>query len=162
MGTLILVFFGMNRIAVFPGSFDPFTLGHYDVVMRAKDLFDKVYVAFGVNSKKDYLFSTEKRVDHVKAVFKNEGNIEVISYNKLTINLCEDLGANYIVRGIRNSTDLNYESSIAQTNSTINKDIETIFLITNPKYSAINSSIVRELYRNNCSIEKFIPEPYIL
>lgn len=150
-----------KRIAVFPGSFDPFTLGHYDVVNRAKELFDEIYVAFGVNSKKNYLFDIESRLEHVTQAFKDSPNVKVISYNKLTVELCNDLGAKFIVRGIRNSTDLNFESSISQTNAILNPDIETIFLMTNPKYSAINSSIIREIYRNGTDISPFLPEPHI-
>ena len=150
-----------KKIAVFPGSFDPFTLGHFDVVNRAKDLFDELYVAFGVNSKKNYLLPLEQRIEHVKQAFKDAPNVKVISYQILTVELCKELGAKYIVRGIRNSTDLNYEASISQTNTQLNPEVETIFLMTNPKYSAINSSIIREIYRNGTDISPFLPEPHI-
>lgn len=145
----------MEKIGLFPGSFDPFTKGHEVVVKKALTLFDKVIIAVGVNSKKTYLFDLEKRMKHIASLFENEPNVEVKTYQKLTVEFCKEVGANFIVRGLRDSKDFEYEKSIAHMNLEIS-NIETVFLLTAQKYGAINASIVREIFRNNASIDAFV------
>jgi pantetheine-phosphate adenylyltransferase len=117
------------KIAVFPGSFDPITIGHVDIVKRSIPLFDKIIVAIGVNTQKKYLFSLEKRTEWIKEVFKDNPTIEVSSYNGLTINYCKEIGAQYLLRGIRSASDFEYEKTIAHLNHTMESEIETILII---------------------------------
>lgn len=145
------------KIAVFPGSFDPITLGHKDIVDRALPLFDKIIVAIGTNSAKTYLFNEEDRKLFIEKTFANS-KIEVATYTGLTVNFCKKAGANYIIRGIRNSADYNYENAIAQMNKTMYNNIETLFLPTTPELSAINSTIVRDILINGGDVSQFIPE----
>lgn len=147
-----------KKIAIFPGSFDPITTGHEAIVLRALELFDEVHVAIGINSKKTYLFDLDKRIQWLKDLFQDYPNVHVTHYQTLTVNFCKELGANYILRGLRNSVDFNYEKSIAQMNKALMPEIETIFLLTAPELSAINSSIVREIYINGGDISSFIPK----
>ncbi|MBL4668058.1 MAG: pantetheine-phosphate adenylyltransferase [Flavobacteriales bacterium] len=144
------------KIAVFPGSFDPITLGHQNIIERALPLFDKIVVAIGQNSAKKYLFTLEQRTEFIELSF-NSPKIEVISYNGLTIDFCKTVNANYILRGIRNSADYLYENSIAQMNKAMESDIETIFIPTIPELSAINSTIVRDILINGGNVEQFVP-----
>jgi len=144
------------KIAVFPGSFDPITLGHQNIIERALPLFDKIVVAIGQNSAKKYLFTLEQRTDFIELSFSSP-KIEVISYNGLTIDFCKTVNANYILRGIRNSADYLYENSIAQMNKAMESDIETIFIPTIPELSAINSTIVRDILINGGNVEQFVP-----
>ena len=137
-----------KKIAVFPGSFSPFTLGHQYVINRALPLFDKIIIAIGSNSSKEYYFSEEQRIKWVQNIFKNEPKIEIQKYNGLTVDFCKSLNANFILRGLRNSKDFNYEKEIAQVNQTLNNEIETIFIITSAEYSHISSSLVREVAKN--------------
>lgn len=146
------------KIAIFPGSFDPITKGHESVVNRASALFDKIYIAIGVNSSKKYLFDLQDRKRFIEETFASNSKIEVIEYQKLTIELCVDLKANFIVRGLRNAEDFNFEFSIAEANRSLNEQVETIFLATEAKYSAISSTIVRDIYRNGGNIKAFIPD----
>lgn len=148
----------MLRIAVFPGSFDPITKGHEEIILRAIPLFDKIVVAIGINANKSTMFSIEQRMEWIEKVFENEPNVEGSSYNGLTTDYCKSIGAQYMLRGLRNASDFEYEKSIAQMNNSLNKDIETVFLMTNPKYSAINSSIVRDIIRNNGETSQFLPD----
>lgn len=145
------------KIALFPGSFDPITKGHQDIIKRALPLFDKIVIGIGQNSAKKYLFSLEQRINWIKITFKENPKIEVQSYDELTINYCKKIGANYIIRGLRNIADYNYESSIAQMNFEMDKSIETIFLQTLPSLSAINSTIVRDIIINKGNASKFVP-----
>ncbi len=147
----------MNRIAVFPGSFDPITLGHESIIRRSLPLFDKLIVAIGVNSAKKYLFSLEQRQAWLKELFMDEPKIEVATYSKLTVKFCEEIGAKFIVRGLRNSADFTYEKSIAQMNLAMNNSIETIFYPTAPALSAITATIVRDIYVNGGDITSFVP-----
>ena len=147
----------ISRIAIFPGSFDPYTLGHHDVVMRALPLFDKIIIAIGQNSTKKKEFELEFMESKINELYKKETKIEVKSYNKLTVDYAKDNGAQFILRGIRNGKDLDYESPIAQTNAKINPEIETVFLITSPEYSMINSTIIREVYKTGEDINQFLP-----
>ncbi|MFB0925936.1 MAG: pantetheine-phosphate adenylyltransferase [Vicingaceae bacterium] len=145
------------KIAIFPGSFDPITIGHQDIIERALPLFDKIIVAIGINSSKKYHFTLEQRTDFINLTFNNNPKIEVITYTGLTIDFCKSVGANYILRGIRNSADFLYENSIAQMNKAMDKDIETIYLSTIPALSAINSTIVRDILINKGDASQFVP-----
>lgn len=133
------------KIAVFPGSFDPITVGHVDLVKRASPLFDKIIVAVGINTQKKFLFSLEQRTDWLHAVFANHPKVEVSSFTGLTVQYCQSIGANYLIRGLRNASDFDYEKTISQLNYIIGKDIETVFLISRPEFSHISSTIVREI-----------------
>jgi len=151
----------MKRVGLFPGSFDPFTKGHEDVVIKALTLFDEVIIAIGVNSKKTYMFDLDKRLKHIESLMVNYPNVRVMTYQKLTVEFCKEVGANFIIRGLRDSKDFEYEKSIAHMNAEIS-NIETVFLLTAQKFGAINASIVREIFRNNASIEPFVTNPNLL
>jgi pantetheine-phosphate adenylyltransferase len=142
--------------AVFPGSFDPITLGHLDIIKRGLDLFDEVIIAIGVNADKKHMFSLEERKLHIENAFKNEPRIKVSTYKGLTVDYCKTIKADYILRGLRNSTDFNYEQSIAQTNSSLAK-IESVFLVCTPNVSNISSSIVRDVIRNGGDYRSLVP-----
>ena len=146
------------KIAVFPGSFDPITLGHESVINRASVMFDKIYVAIGINANKKYLFDLEDRIKFIKKTFESNPKVEVRSYATLTVQLCQELGATSIIRGLRNTDDFNFEFSIAHANRKMDANIETIFLATDPEFLAINSSIVRDIYRHGGDIKAFIPD----
>lgn len=148
----------MSRIAVFPGSFDPVTIGHADIISRALPLFDKLIIGIGVNSQKKYLFPIERRINWFKRMYEFETKIEIESYTGLTVDFCEQKNARYILRGLRTSADFQFERSIAQMNQSMNRNIETIFILTNPSLAAVNSSIVRDIYMNGGDISQFIPE----
>ncbi|MCG7281679.1 pantetheine-phosphate adenylyltransferase [Chryseobacterium taklimakanense] len=148
------------RIAVFPGSFDPITLGHYDIVERAYPLFDKIIIAIGQNSQKNYMFSLEQRKEFIKQTFKDFPNVEVDSFEGLTIDYCRSKNVNFILRGLRNPADFEFEKAIAQTNRTLTHDnkIETIFLLTSAGKSFISSSIVREIINFKGNYELMVPD----
>lgn len=148
----------MDKIAVFPGSFDPFTVGHESIVNRAQVLFDKIYIAIGYNAQKDACFSLEERKDFINQVFGDNPKIEIVHFEGLTIDLCKDLGANYILRGLRTAADFEYERAIAQVNKAMHAGIETVFLLTMPEHTPVNSSIVRDILRHGGDASKFIPE----
>jgi pantetheine-phosphate adenylyltransferase len=147
----------MERIAVFPGSFDPITLGHYDIIKRGVSLFDKVIVAIGVNAEKKYMFDLEERKRFIEQAFKNEPKVEVITYQGLTIDLCKKVGAGFILRGLRNPADFEFEKAIAHTNRVLSK-IETVFLLTAASTSYISSSIVRDVLRNGGDYTVLVPD----
>lgn len=147
----------MPRIAVFPGSFDPITRGHEDLIRRTLPLFDKVVVAIGVNAEKKYMFSLENRIKWIKQTFASESNLEVGNYEGLTVDYCKEIGAQHIIRGLRNANDFEFEKSIAQMNRELAPEIETISLVTHPRYAAYSSSIVRDILRNKGDVSKFIP-----
>lgn len=147
--------------AVFPGSFDPFTLGHLDILNRSLLLFDEIIVGVGKNINKKTMFSEKQRVSFIKECFKNESKIKVESYEGLTIDFCKKSGANFIVRGIRNNGDFEFEKAIARTNRKLSK-IETIFLLTSAKTSFISSGIVRELIVNNGDYKLLVPKSVII
>lgn len=147
----------MKKIAVFPGSFDPITLGHVSVVKRALPLFDEVIVAIGNNSQKKYMFDLKKREEWIKGAFVNDPKVTVDIYQGLTIEYCEKKNAKFLLRGLRNQQDFEFERSIAQMNRKLNDEIETIFLFTELQYAAINSTIVRDIIRNGGNADQFLP-----
>jgi pantetheine-phosphate adenylyltransferase len=146
-----------KKIAVFPGSFDPITKGHESIIRRALPLFDELVVAIGVNSTKTTYFTLEKRVAWIKKVFKDEPKIKVADYSSLTIDFCRKIKAKYIVRGLRISADFEFERGIAQMNRAMEPGIETIFIITTPELSAINSTIIRDILKNGGDASQFVP-----
>jgi len=147
-----------NKIAVFPGSFDPITKGHVDIVQRALPLFDQIIMAVGINSVKKGLFPLEQRIEWLEAVFADEPKVIVDHFEGLTVNYCEKVSANYLIRGLRNSSDFDYEKTISQLNTIIGKDVDTLFLISKPEYSHISSTIVREIIKGKGATDAFLPE----
>ena len=151
----------MNKIGVFPGSFDPFTKGHEIVVHKSLPLFDEVVIGVGINSTKNYLFDIERRMEHIRALFKDVEKVRIEQFQKLTVDFCKDIGASHIIRGLRDSKDFQYEKSIAHMNKSIS-GIETVFFLTDQEYSAINASIIREIYKNGGPIDAFVTNPELL
>ena len=149
------------RKAIFPGTFDPFTLGHLDILKRSLSLFDHITVGVGRNNQKKTMFSEDERIEFIKNCFKDESRVKVMSYQGLTIDFCKKVGANFIVRGIRNNGDFEFEKAIARTNRKLSK-IETVFLLTSAKTSFISSSIVRELILNNGDYKVLVPDSVII
>ncbi|MCH8545792.1 MAG: pantetheine-phosphate adenylyltransferase [Cryomorphaceae bacterium] len=147
-----------DRIAVFPGSFDPITMGHYDIVTRALPLFDRIVIAIGINANKKYMFDLDTRMGFIKQVFAHEPQIEVKYYEGLTVDFCKKIGANFILRGLRNPADFEFEKAIAQTNRQLNHDVETIFLLTAARYAFISSSIVRDVTRHGGDYTSLVPK----
>ena len=145
------------RKAIFPGSFDPITLGHYDIIKRSIPRFDEIIVAIGVNAEKKYMFSIEERTRFIEEAFADEPKVSVVTYEGLTIDLCQKLKANFILRGLRNPADFEFEKAIAHTNRLLSK-IETVFLLTASKTSFISSSIVRDVIRNGGQYEMLVPD----
>ncbi|MBT5699402.1 MAG: pantetheine-phosphate adenylyltransferase [Flavobacteriales bacterium] len=148
----------MSRIAVFPGSFSPFTLGHKSVVDRSLPLFDKIIIAIGINSEKNEYFSIEEKEKWIKDIYKDNPKIEVQFYEGLTVDFCEKEEAKYILRGLRDSHDFKYEKNIAQTNKNLNPKLETIFVITPPEMSHISSTIMRDIIKNGGDVSQFLPK----
>lgn len=147
----------MKRKAIFPGTFDPFTIGHHSLVKRSLELVDELVIAIGVNDTKKTYFPLEKRIEMIQQLYKNDGRISVVSYNSLTVDFAEEVGASCIVRGIRTINDFEYEKTIADMNRTL-AGVETIVLFTEPELTHISSTIVRELLRYGRDVTKFIPE----
>jgi pantetheine-phosphate adenylyltransferase len=147
----------MKKIAVFPGSFDPFTIGHEAIVRRALNLFDEVIIAVGANALKKSFYLLETRETIIKKVFKNESKIKVDHYEGLTVDYCKKIGAGYIIRGLRTSADFEFERAIAQVNKVMAPEVETVFLLTVPEHSHINSSIVRDIIKNGGDASPFLP-----
>lgn len=149
----------MERIAVFPGSFDPITLGHFDIIERAVPLFDKIIVAIGQNSQKNYMFSLDQRKKWIEDSLSKFSNVEVDIYEGLTVDYCAKVGASFILRGLRNPADFEFEKAIAHTNRAISQhDIETVFLLTSSGKAYISSSIVRDVLRNGGNYEILVPK----
>ncbi|AMC10562.1 phosphopantetheine adenylyltransferase [Lutibacter profundi] len=145
------------RRAIFPGSFDPITLGHVDIINRALPLFDEIIIAIGINADKKYMFSLEKRIFFIKENYKNEPKIKVETYSGLTTEFCKKLDVDFILRGLRNPADFEFEKAIAQTNRKMST-IETVFLLTSAETSYISSSIVRDILRNGGNVKDFVPK----
>ena len=143
--------------ALFPGSFDPITLGHYDIIKRALDLFDEIVFAIGVNGDKNYMFTVEQRKEFIEKAFADEPKVKVSTYQGLTVDYCREIDAQFILRGLRNPADFEFEKAIAHTNRTLSK-IETVFLLTAARTSFISSSIVRDVIRNNGDYTVLVPE----
>jgi pantetheine-phosphate adenylyltransferase len=149
------------RKAIFPGSFDPITLGHYDIIKRSIPLFDEIVVAIGINAEKKYMFSLEDRKRFIEEAFADEPSVSVVIYEGLTIDLCKKLKANFILRGLRNPADFEFEKAIAHTNRRLSK-IETVFLLTAAKTSFISSTIVRDVIRNGGDYTVLVPESVVV
>lgn len=147
----------MERIAVFPGSFDPFTIGHEALVRRALTLFDRLIIAVGENSGKKNLFSIEKRMAMISRVFRDDSSVEVTRFSGLTVNFCRERDAKYILRGLRTSADFEYERAMGHMNHKLAPGIETVFLLTNTEYTPINSTIVRDIIINGGDASMFVP-----
>ena len=148
----------MKRIAIFPGSFDPFTKGHEDIVLRGLTLFDEIIIAIGYNSgKSNRYFPVEFMIEKINEIFKEHPQISVQTYAELTADFAKRNGSKYLLRGLRNTTDFEYENSIAQVNRHLNTDLESVFLITSPQFASINSSIIREVHRYKGDVSAMIP-----
>ncbi|MFN2395324.1 MAG: pantetheine-phosphate adenylyltransferase [Bacteroidales bacterium] len=148
----------MKRIAVFPGSFDPITKGHESIIRRAIPLFDEIIVAIGINAEKAGFFSVEKRKQWLEQVFENDPSVSVDVYSGLTVDYCKANNINYILRGLRTSADFEFERSIGQVNKKMYPSIETVFLLTTPEHTALNSSIVRDIIRHGGDPSPFVPD----
>lgn len=146
----------MKKIAFFPGSFDPFTKGHEDIVLRGLTLFDEVIIGIGHNASKARYFTIEKMINWIEETFDGKA-VKVVSYNDLTANVAKDMGAEFLIRGLRNTTDFEYENSIAQVNRYLVENLETVFLITAPHLAPISSTIIRDLHRYGTNIDDFLP-----
>lgn len=148
----------MKKIAVFPGSFDPITKGHEAIVRRGLMVFDEIVIGVGTNTSKNSMFPIEKRFSFIESVFAKEPRVSATVYEGLTVDFCKRMNANFIIRGLRTSADFEFERAIAQMNHAISPDIETVFIITDPQYSMISSSIIREILKNKGDVKKFVPE----
>lgn len=150
----------MKKTAVFPGSFDPFTMGHHDIVLRSLNLFDEVIIGVGYNStKKNRYFDIELMVSKIEGVYTDDDRVKVIVYNELTSTLAKNYNAQFLIRGLRNTTDFEYENTISQMNRYLNPELETVFLITSPQYAAISSTVIREVHRYGGDVSEFLPFP---
>jgi pantetheine-phosphate adenylyltransferase len=149
------------RKCVFPGTFDPITLGHKDVIDRALDIFDELIIAIGVNSSKVPMFSLEQRLQWIRDIYPNESRIKADSYKGLTVDFCKKMNVRYILRGIRYVNDFEYEKAIADVNRAMDNSIETIFLTCTPQYTSIASTLVRDIIRNGGDVSQFLPGPVL-
>lgn len=149
------------RIALFPGSFDPVTVGHVDILKRAASLFDKIIIGVGVNSTKQTMFTLEQRMKWLKETFADLPQVEVQSYEGLTVDFCKKINAKYILRGLRTSTDFQFEKAIAQMNQLLQDEIETIFILSSPQYAPVSSTIVRDIIRHNGDVKQFVPKAVV-
>jgi pantetheine-phosphate adenylyltransferase len=148
----------MQKIAIFPGSFDPFTIGHESVVKRALPMFDKIVIMIGYNANKKSFYSIEKRLKWINQVFQNEKKVEVQKYDGLTVDFCKKVDAKYILRGIRTSSDFEYERAIAQVNKKMHPEIESVFLLTLPEHTPVMATIVRDIVYHGGDASMFIPD----
>lgn len=146
------------RICLFPGTFDPITLGHVDIINRAISLFDKIVVGIGLNASKQPMFSADQRLEWINEIYKEEEKVEGAIYEGLTVDFCKSIGAKYILRGIRYVSDFEYEKTIADANRALDNSIETVFLTGEPKYTSVASTIVRDIIRNGGNASAFIPQ----
>jgi len=147
----------MDRICLFPGTFDPVTLGHIDIIDRALPLFDKMYIGIGRNTNKQPMFSESQRLEWLKEIYKNNPKVEAIVYDGLTVNCCKQVNANFILRGIRYVNDFEYEKAIADMNRSIAENIETIFLTCLPQFTSVASTLVRDVLKNGGDVSQFLP-----
>lgn len=147
----------MQRICLFPGTFDPVTLGHIDIINRALPLFDKLIVGIGRNVNKVPMFSEELRLQWLKDIYKEEPKVEAVVYDGLTVNCCKSVGANFILRGIRYVNDFEYEKAIADMNRSLDGHIETVFLTCLPQFTSVASTLVRDVYKNGGDVSQFLP-----
>ena len=145
------------KTAVFPGTFDPFTVGHENILARALPLFDKIIIAIGKHSLKQPLFPREKRLEMIRQLYQDQPKIVVDFYEGLTIDFCSMVGARYLLRGLRTAADFEYERAIAQVNRKMNQDVETVFLLTAPEFTPINSTIIRDIIRHGGDARQFLP-----
>lgn len=148
----------MKRICLFPGTFDPLTLGHTDIIDRALPLFDKLVIGIGRNSNKKPMFTEKQRLRWVKEIYKNNPKVDAIAYDGLTVDCCKKVGASFILRGIRYVNDFEYEKAIADMNRSIEPDIETIFLTCLPQFTSVASTLVRDVLRNGGDVSQFLPD----
>jgi len=148
----------MNKIAVFPGSFDPITRGHESIIIRALPVFDEIIVALGENTEKKSFFPIDIRIKWLELVFENVPKVRIAKYSGLTVTFCESINAGYILRGLRTSADFEFERTIGLMNKAISPDIETVFFLSAPEYAALSSSVVRDILRNGGDVSKFVPE----
>ncbi|MDF2158524.1 pantetheine-phosphate adenylyltransferase [Algoriphagus sp. CAU 1675] len=148
----------MKKIAIFPGSFDPYTMGHHDIVMRSLNIFDEVIIGIGYNStKKNRYFEIELMVEKIESVYRDIPGVKVVVYNELTSTLAKKHEAGFLIRGLRNTTDFEYENTISQMNRYLNENLETVFLITSPQFAAISSTVIREVHRYGGDVNEFLP-----
>jgi pantetheine-phosphate adenylyltransferase len=148
----------MKRIALFPGTFDPITIGHVNILQRAIPLFDEIIIGIGNNSSKSTLFPLAQREDWIRDIFKDTPSVTVASYEGLTVDFCQKMNANYILRGLRSMSDFDYEKNIAQMNKLVSENVESIFLMCDPAFTPISSSIVRDLIRNGGDVSPYLPK----
>lgn len=151
-----------SRICLFPGTFDPITKGHVDIIRRSASLFDKIVVGIGVNANKQPMFSVEQRMQWIADIFKDEPKVEAATYSGLTIDFCKKIGARYILRGIRYVSDFEYEKAIADMNRTLMPEVETIFLTSSAQYSTVSSTLVRDVMRNGGDVSSIVPPEVLL
>lgn len=147
----------MKKIAVFPGSFDPITRGHENIVRRGAKLFDEVIVAIGVNTTKNYMFSLEQRSQWVKETFADVSNVSVQTYEGLTVDFCKAKNAHFLLRGLRNGGDFEYERTIAHMNKALFGELETVLVFTDPEFASVHSTVIREIFKNNGDVSQFVP-----
>ncbi len=152
----------MEKIAVFPGSFDPFTKGHENVISRSLPLFDRIIVAIGKNTQKQTFFTIDQRLNMISRLYEKEPKVSVDIYDGLTVDFCRQVGANYLLRGLRTAADFEYERAIAQINRKMNPDVETVFLLTVPEFTPINSTIIREILRFGGDVRQFLPDNMVI
>src|SRR6188768_1080464 len=151
----------MERICLFPGTFDPVTLGHTDIIDRALPLFDKLIIGIGINTNKEPMFSQEKRQEWLREIYKSNSKVEIVVYDGLTVDCCKRVGAAFILRGIRYVNDFEYEKAIADMNRSIDGHIETIFLTCLPQFTSVASTLVRDVLKNGGDASQFLPEPVV-
>jgi pantetheine-phosphate adenylyltransferase len=152
----------MQRIALFPGTFDPITIGHQDIINRSLPLFDKLFIGIGRNVNKEPMFTVEQRLEWIRAIYKDNPKVEAVAFEGLTVRCCQQVGARFILRGIRYVNDFEYEKAIADMNRSLDGNIETVFLTSLPQYTSVASTLVRDVLRNGGDALQFLPGPVAL